>query len=78
LQLGDQLVALADDVLVLLVLVVGAVRLDDALAGDSVDCAGDATSSDELGEVAKMGRREGSALWDQRIHHTVFAWTKGN
>ena len=51
LQLGDQLVALAHHVLVLLVLVVGPVRLDDAVAGDAVNGAGDAAGGDELGEV---------------------------
>jgi hypothetical protein len=51
LQLGDQLVALAHHVLVLLVLVVGPVRLDDAVAGDAVDGAGDAAGGDELCEV---------------------------
>lgn len=39
-----------DDVGVLLVLVVRAVRLDDAV--DAVDGAGDAVCCDELGEVA--------------------------
>lgn len=52
LQLGDQLVALAHHVLVLLVLVVGPVGLDDALAGDAVNGAGDTAGGDELGEVA--------------------------
>jgi len=52
LQFGDQLVALADDILVLLVLVVGPVRLNDATAGDAVNGAGDAAGGDELGEVA--------------------------
>ena len=52
LQLGDELVALADKVLVLLVFVVGPVGLDDAAAGDAVDGARDAAGGDELGEVA--------------------------
>jgi hypothetical protein len=52
LQLGNQLITLAHQLLVLLVLVVGAVRLDDAVAGDAVDGAGDAAGGDELGEVA--------------------------
>jgi hypothetical protein len=51
LQLGDQLVALTHHVLVLLVLVVRPVRLDDALAGDAVNGAGDAAGGDEFGEV---------------------------
>ena len=51
-QLGDELVALAHHVLVLLVLVVGSVGLDDALARDAVNRAGDAACGDELGEVA--------------------------
>ena len=49
LQLGDELVALLDHVDVLLVLVVGPVRLDDAL--DAVDGARYAVGGDELGEV---------------------------
>src|SRR6266566_3462300 len=49
LQLGNELVALAHDVLVLLVLVVGPVRLDDALARHAVDGTGDAAAGDELG-----------------------------
>lgn len=53
LQLGNQLVALADDVLVLLVLVVGAVRLNDATARDAVNGAGNAAGGDELGKVAE-------------------------
>ncbi len=52
LKFGDELVALLDDILVLLVLVVGPVRLDDALARDTVDGAGDPAGSDELGQVA--------------------------
>jgi hypothetical protein len=51
LQLRNQLVALADNVLVLLVLVVGSVRLDDALARDAVNGAGDAAGGNESGEV---------------------------
>jgi hypothetical protein len=52
LQLGNQLVALADDILILLVLVVGAVRLNDATARDAVNGARDAAGGDELGKVA--------------------------
>ena len=52
LQLGNELVTLPHHVLVLLVLVVGAVRLDDALARDAVDGAGDAAGGDEAGEIA--------------------------
>jgi hypothetical protein len=51
LQLGNQLVALAHHVLVLLVLVVGPVRLDDAVARDAVNGARDAARGDELGKV---------------------------
>jgi hypothetical protein len=54
LELGDELVALADDILVLLVLVVRAVRFDDALAGHAVDGAGDAACGNEAGEIAVM------------------------
>lgn len=50
LQLGDEGVALLDHVSVLLVLVVGTVRLDDAV--DAVDGAGNAVAGDEFGEVA--------------------------
>jgi hypothetical protein len=49
LQLGDELVALLDHVHVLLVLVVWAVCLDDAL--DAVDGARYAVGGDEFGEV---------------------------
>lgn len=52
LQLRNQLITLADNILILLVLVVGPVRLDDALAGYAVDGAGDAATGDELGQVA--------------------------
>ena len=42
---------MAHDVLVLLVLVVRAVRLDDALARDAVNGAGDAPAGNKLGEI---------------------------
>lgn len=51
LQFGDELIALLDDVIVLLVLVVGSVGLDDALARDAIDSAGDALCGDEFGEI---------------------------
>jgi hypothetical protein len=60
LQLRDKLIALADDVLVLLVLVVWPIRLDDTLTGDAVDGAGDATAGDELGEIPVDDQ---SVLW---------------
>lgn len=53
LKLGDELIALADHVLVLLVLVVGAVRLNHTLACDTVDGAGDAAGGDEAGEITR-------------------------
>ncbi len=53
LQLSDQLITLSDDVLVLLVLVVGSVGLNDALACHAVDGAGDTAGSNEPGEIAK-------------------------
>jgi hypothetical protein len=53
LQLGNKLVTLADDILVLLVLVVRAVGLDDTAACDTIDSAGNAAGGDELGQVAK-------------------------
>ena len=40
-----------DNVLILLVLVVRAVRLDDAAAVDAVDGTGDAAGGDEPGEI---------------------------
>lgn len=49
LQLGNQLVTLADHILVLLVLIVGSVRLDNALAGDTVDGTRYAAGGDESG-----------------------------
>lgn len=52
LQFGDELITLLHYVLVLLVLVVGAVRLDDALASDAIDGAGNAAAGDELCKVA--------------------------
>lgn len=51
LQLSDELVALPDNILVLLVLVVRPVGLDDTLACHAVDGARDSTGSDELGKV---------------------------
>jgi len=51
LQLRNQLVTLANDILVLLVLVVGSVRLNDTLPGDAVDGAGDATGGDEASKI---------------------------
>jgi hypothetical protein len=65
LQLGDQLVALAHHVLVLLVLVVGSVGLDDTVARDAVNGAGDAAGGDELGEVAD------SIFMSASIHNTL-------
>jgi len=49
LQLGNELVALLDNVAVLLVLIVGPVSLDNAL--DAIDGAGDAISGDKFGEI---------------------------
>jgi hypothetical protein len=49
LQLGDKLVALLDNVHILLVLVVGSVGLDDAL--NAIDGAGNAVGGDELGKI---------------------------
>lgn len=49
LQLRDELVALFDHIGVLLILVIGSVRLDDAL--DAVDGARDPIRGDELGEI---------------------------
>jgi hypothetical protein len=49
LQLGNELITLFDHVCILLVLVVWAIRLDDAL--DAVDGARNAVGSDELGKI---------------------------
>lgn len=49
LQLGDQLIALLNHIVVLLVLVVWSIRLDDFV--DTVDCAWDAICGDEVGKV---------------------------
>ena len=51
LQLSDELIALLDDVLVLLVLVIGPVSLDDTLARDAVNSARDAAGGNELSQV---------------------------
>lgn len=51
LQFRDELITLSHNVLVLLVLVIGSVGLDDALAGDAIDCTGDTTGGDEASEV---------------------------
>jgi hypothetical protein len=57
LQLGNKLISLSNDILVLLVLVVRSVRLDDTLASNSVDGARNTASSDESGQVP-VGRRK--------------------
>lgn len=57
LQLRNELIALADNVLILLVLVVGAVRLDDALARDTVNGARDAAGGNEFRKVAINSRQ---------------------
>lgn len=51
LKLGNELVSLANDVLVLLILVIRPVGLDDTAARDAVDSAGNATGGNELGKV---------------------------
>jgi hypothetical protein len=48
LQLGNQLIALANHILVLLVLVIRPVRLNDALARDTINGTGDAATSNKL------------------------------
>lgn len=54
LQFCNQLISLADHVLVLLVLVVGSIGFNDALARNSIDCAGNAPGGNEAGEVTIM------------------------
>jgi len=49
LQFGNQLITLLDHVVVLLVLVIWSVCLNDTLAGNSVDSAGDSLSCNEFG-----------------------------
>jgi hypothetical protein len=51
LQLRNQLVTLANDILVLLVLVIRTVGLNDAFAGDAVNGARNAAGGDESSEV---------------------------
>ena len=53
LQLRDQAIALLDNVAVLLVFVIGAVRLDDPV--DAVDGTGDAVRGYEFGEISVGG-----------------------
>ena len=52
LQLGDQLIALLDHVMILLVLVVRPVRLDDAV--DSVDGASNTACCNELRQISTI------------------------
>jgi len=51
LQLSDKLIALPDYILILLVLVVWAIRLDDAAAVNAVDSTGDAARGDESSKI---------------------------
>jgi hypothetical protein len=51
LQLRDQLVALADNILVLFVLVVRSIGLNHAFAGHAINCAWYATAGNEFGKV---------------------------
>ena len=54
LEFGDQGITVLHHIRVLLVLVVGTVGLDDALAGDAVNGARDAAGSDESSQIAKI------------------------
>jgi hypothetical protein len=60
LQLRNQLVALANNILVLLVFVVRSVRLDDTLAVDAVDGAWNPAAGNELGQVT--GNEKGKSI----------------
>jgi len=55
LKLGNKLISLTNDVLVLLILVIRAVGLDDTAARDTIDCAGYTATGDELGQITKIG-----------------------
>jgi len=52
LKLGNQLIALLDYIVVLLVLIIRSVSLNDTLSGYSVDSAGDSFSCNEFGKIA--------------------------
>lgn len=51
-QLCNELVTLTNDILVLFVLVIRSVGLNDTLARDTVDGAGNAASGDESSKIA--------------------------
>lgn len=53
LQLRNQLIPLLHHILVLLVLVIWPVGFNNALARYTIDCAWDAATGDELGQVPK-------------------------
>lgn len=54
LQLGNQLIALTNNILVLLVLVVWSVGFNNTLARDAVDGAGNAAGSDESSKITRI------------------------
>lgn len=55
LQFGNQLITLLNNVIVLLILVVGSVGFDNTLASDAVNGTWDAVCSDEFCQVANGG-----------------------
>lgn len=54
LELRDKLVSLANDILVLLVLVVWSVRLDYSFTIHTVDCARNSPSGNEASQITKF------------------------
>jgi hypothetical protein len=54
LQLCDELVALLDHVLILLIFIVRAIGLNHTLPGDSINRTRNATSGDESGKIAGL------------------------
>lgn len=53
LELGDELVPLLDNIIILLILVVWSVGLDDSLPSHTVNGAGDASTGDELSKITE-------------------------
>jgi hypothetical protein len=54
LKLGDKLITLLNNIVVLLILVIRSVGLDDSLSGHAVDGAGNTPGRDELSQVTEV------------------------
>jgi hypothetical protein len=54
LKLGDKLITLLNNIVVLLILIIWSVSLDDSLPGYSVDGAGNTPGRDELSQVTEV------------------------